>query len=94
VHRGAHRKGRLDPFNERPFHELLFSKHTGGLNLHWRASQVGGLSATARAYKSNYTHAQKTVDVDAARVERAVEVIHRVFNRIILGDEINQSVDV
>jgi hypothetical protein len=93
VHRGAHRKGRLDPFNERPFHELLFSKHTGGLNLHWRASQVWGCQQP-RAHKPNYTHAQKTVDVDAARVERAVEVIHRVFNRIILGDEINQSVDV
>ncbi len=33
-YRGAHGKRRLDPFNERPLHELLFGKHTGRLYLY------------------------------------------------------------
>jgi hypothetical protein len=37
--RDAHRKGRLDPLNERPLHELLFGKHTGRLYLRWRAER-------------------------------------------------------
>lgn len=91
MHRGAHGKGCLDPFNERPFHELLFGEHTGRLFLHWRAR--GGAVSNPRAHKpTNYTHAQKTVEVNAARVECAVEVIDRVLNGIVLGDEINQSV--
>jgi hypothetical protein len=94
VDRGAHRKGCLDPFNERPFHELLFGEHTGRLHLHWRASQgaVSNRALTQKDIKPNYTHAQKTVEIDAARVECAVEVIYRVLDRIVLGDEVNESV--
>lgn len=90
MHRGAHGKGRLDPFNERPFHELLFGEHTGRLFFHWRAS--AGLSALKRHKPTNYTYAQKTVEVDAARVECTVEVIHRVLNRAVLGDEVYEPV--
>jgi hypothetical protein len=88
VHRSAHGKGRLDSFNERPFHELLFGEHTGRLYLHWRAS-CSGMSPLKR---HNHTYAQKTVEVDAARVECAVEVIHRVLNRAVFGDEVYESV--
>jgi hypothetical protein len=38
------------------------------------------------------TYSQKTVEVDAACVERAMEVIDCVLNRIVLGDEIDESV--
>lgn len=40
------------------------------------------------------TYAQKTVEIHAARVERAVEVINRVLDRVIFGDEVDQSVGV
>jgi hypothetical protein len=38
------------------------------------------------------THPQKPVEINAARIQGAVEVIYCVLNRIVLGDEINKSV--
>ena len=57
-------------------------------------AQRSKLSATPRALKSqaNDTHTQKPVEINAASVECAVEVIYCVLNRIILGDKIYKSV--
>jgi hypothetical protein len=49
------------------------------------------LSAIETCKQIDYTYAQKTVEIDAARVECTVEVIHRVLNRTVLGDELNKS---
>jgi hypothetical protein len=38
------------------------------------------------------TYSQKTVEVDAACVERAMEVIDCVLNRIVFSDKIDESV--
>jgi hypothetical protein len=38
------------------------------------------------------TYTQETVEIDAARIEGAMKVIDRILNRIILGDEIDESV--
>ena len=52
------------------------------------------LSATGRALEGHRarTYAQKAVEIDAARVERAMEVINRVLDRVIFGDEVDESV--
>jgi hypothetical protein len=92
VNRGAHRKGRLDPFNERPFHELLFGEHAGRLLARKSRGRQQPRAHSKRHKAKNYTHAQKTVEIDAARIEGAVKVIYRVLNRIVLGDEVNKSV--
>ena len=38
------------------------------------------------------TYAQKTVEIDAARVERAMEMINRVLDRVIFGYQVDESV--
>jgi hypothetical protein len=45
-----------------------------------------------RAHPKHNTHPQKPVEINAARIQGAVEVIYCVLNRIVLGDEINKSV--
>jgi hypothetical protein len=38
------------------------------------------------------TYTQKTVEIDAARLERTVEVINRVLDRVIFSNEVDESV--
>jgi hypothetical protein len=45
------------------------------------------LSRTCRAD----TYAQKTVEINAIRVEGAMKVIDRILNSVILGDEVDKS---
>lgn len=47
--------------------------------------------ARSRGHRAR-TYAQKTVEIDAARVERAMEMINRVLDRVIFGDEVYESV--
>jgi len=49
--------------------------------------------ARSRGHRDR-TYTQKTVEIDAARVERAMEVIDRVLDRVIFGDEVDESMGV
>lgn len=89
----------MDALDKRSLHELLFGEHTGGLIALARArASQGSVSNCALSEKKKKkttkhgTYAQKTVEIDAARIECAMEVIYRVLNRAVLGDEIDESV--
>ena len=93
VHRGAHRERRLDALNERPLHELLFGEHTSRLWCLPMRARNQELSATARSGGQRAdTYAQKTVEINATRVEGAMKVIDRILNRAVLGDQVDESV--
>jgi hypothetical protein len=47
--------------------------------------------ARSRGHRAR-TYAQKPVKIDAARVERAMEMINCVLDRVIFGDEVYESV--
>ena len=47
--------------------------------------------ARSRGHRAR-TYAQKTVEIDAARVERAMEMINRVLDRVIFGYQVDESV--
>lgn len=34
----------------------------------------------------------ETVEIDPSSIERAVEVVHRVFNRVVFGDEVDKLI--
>jgi hypothetical protein len=50
------------------------------------------MSATARCRGLRAgTYTQKTVEINAAGIEGTMEVIDRILNCIVLGDEIDKS---
>ena len=58
--------------------------------LYWRTSQAVSNRALSEAHSETY--AQETVKIDSACVECAMEVIYRVLDCTVLGDEVDQSV--